>query len=137
MIIPVWNSGGLGQVGNFLCRWSQPPTRRISDHRQNVTLEKIDPCIDAGFMLASQRGLRLGGLLGAQRRVRRCPSLGDLTPAGAKNSQGKLHASQSDRPTMTALRRLENTPASALLPPSESNVLRIKIKSKINCGEEL
>jgi|HubBroStandDraft_5_1064220.scaffolds.fasta_scaffold123574_3 hypothetical protein len=82
------------------------------------------------IMLASQRGLRLGGLLGAQRRVRRCPSsLGGVTPAGAADSQGKLHALRSDRPTVTALLlRGWLTPAFALLTPSGSNVTRIKIK---------
>ncbi len=35
------------------------------------------------FMLASQWELLLRGLLGADRRVRRCSSLGGQTPAGA------------------------------------------------------
>jgi hypothetical protein len=50
----------------------------------NDNLHQFELCDAHGrFLLASQRGLRLGGLLGADRRVRRCSSLGGLTPAGA------------------------------------------------------
>jgi len=48
-----------------------------------------------GRSLPSQLGLCLGELAGASGRVRRGPSLGDSTSAGAENSQATLHVDKS------------------------------------------
>jgi hypothetical protein len=82
-------------------------------------LHQFEFCNALGRFLPRQWGLCPRVLAGAQRRTRRGPSLGELTPAGADNSRGTLRTLRSDRPTMTALhlRRLESTPALASLPP--------------------
>lgn len=108
------------------------------DQRRNDFSSKFSELEIFGRSLSSQSALRLREWIGAQRRVRREPSLGELTSAGVNNSQATLHALRSDRPTMTALcQGWLNTPALASLTPSESNVVSFKVNSKINCGEEL
>jgi len=100
---------------------------KLDSSRQNIDL------VSCFCFLPRQSGLRPRASVGAQRTVLRGPSLGELTPAGANNSQDTLHVAK--RPTDddgVHLQELESTLAFALLPPSESNVLRIKIKSKIN-----
>src|ERR1035438_7412503 len=47
----------------------------------------------SAIVLPRQLGLYPRASVGAQRRVRRGPSLGGSTPAGADDSRGALHAS--------------------------------------------
>jgi len=108
--------------------------------RRNDIPRKYRPNALCWIILPRQLGLCPRVSAGAQRRVRRGPSLGESTPAGADNSRGTLHALRSDRPTMTAF-SCEGwlaTPALASLTPSESNVLRFKVKDNANkTGEGL
>lgn len=90
----------------------------------NDNLHHFEFCSAQGQSLPRQSGLCPRASVGAQRRVRRGPSLGELAPAGVNNSRGTLHALPSERPTMTAFssKGWNNTPALASLTPSESNV---------------
>jgi hypothetical protein len=56
---------------------------------------KTRPKFLAGKILPSQSGLCLRELVGASWRVRRGPSLGDSTSAGAENSQVTQHAANA------------------------------------------
>lgn len=115
-----------------LARRGRPAAFENSTCRAHDLLENEHLDSDhSGRLLPRQLRLRLGVWVGAKRRVRRGPSLGDSTSAGAENSQATLHVLQSERPTMTALlqQELGITLAFAVLTPSESNVVRSKIKS--------
>lgn len=77
-----------------------PGTRQPNESRLNDTLQTIRSVRHCWDFLPSQSALRLRELVGASRRVRRGPSLGELTSAGANNSRVALHAAK--RPTTTA-----------------------------------
>ena len=85
--------------------------------------------ISPELCLASQSALWLRELPGAKRRVRRGPSLGDSTSAGAENSQSDLHTVK--RPIddgILSLTLAETTlyPVFALLPPESSILFKNK-----------
>jgi hypothetical protein len=133
----------LGRAVVWLTSAKRPPTPPNLNHPlgflANDNLHQFEFCSAQGRFLPRQSGLCPRVSVGAQRRVRRGPSLGEATPAGAVNSRGALHALQSDRPTMTAFscEGWKSTPALASLSPSQSNVLRFKVKCKNKSGKEL
>lgn len=130
---------GAAQSSTFL---ADGPTSAPQDcHRLNDFSSNSYELGFLGRSLPSQLRVRSGESVGAQRHVRRGPSLGEATSAGAVNSRATLHALRK-RPTEDdgALRRLASTPALASLTPSESNVLKYKSQVKDNSkkiGEEL
>lgn len=124
MILKVLKMDGLGVLENF---WQsrQSPALSIFLILPNVTPRQFDPVPFVWITLPSQSGLCPRESVGADRRLRRCSSLGGMTPAGAIDSQSKLQAAK--RPTMTAYRYCASrdglTPRS-LLSPSESSMTR-------------
>lgn len=119
-----------GRAVHFLIGVGGPQQLQMQP-RSNVLTNQFERIIaGCGLSLSSQSGC-LREWIGAQGRVRRGPSLGDSTSAGAENSQATLHALRSDRPTMTAFscEGWPNTPALASLTSSESSVLVSRSKA--------
>jgi hypothetical protein len=81
----------LGRAVVWLTSAKRPPTPPNLNHPlgflANDNLHQFEFCSAQGRSLSRQRGLCLGALSGASRRLSRGPSLGDSTSAGAENSQ--------------------------------------------------
>jgi hypothetical protein len=88
-MISVRNNLGRAVSGKHSCqRPPEPPNPNCPFWSlANDNLHHFEFCSAQGRSLSRQRGLCLGALSGASRRLSRGPSLGDSTSAGAENSQ--------------------------------------------------
>src|ERR1035438_10287509 len=88
--------GGLGVAGELLASRSQLTNPNGFERLANVTPRKFRLSNLSAIFLPRQWGLCPRVLVGASRRVRREPSLGDSSPAGAENSQATLYLHSAD-----------------------------------------
>lgn len=129
MLILNSSSRELGRRGRLLAESASPPDHDLE--RDSADITKQFDHVNASPLLPSQWGLCPRGLVGADRRVRRGPSLGELTPAGASNSRVTLHADQAtDDEGILSLRLFRNRSLTPIFSftPSDSGMTFNKIK---------
>lgn len=126
MLILNSSSRESGRRGSFLADTASPPNHDLE--RVSAEIHKQFGIYADGPLLPSQWGLCPRGLVGADRRVRRGPSLGELTPAGASNSQVTLHSDQAtDDEGILSLRLFRNrslTPIFSFTPSDSGMTLK-------------
>jgi hypothetical protein len=111
------------------------PTSQSVVRRHDIP-RTIRPNARCWISLPSQSALRLRELVGASRRCASGPSLGELTSAGASNSQvtQQMHATDADGIPLRP--RSKGILPSLCFSPSASSITRFKNNSK-KIGEGL